>query len=67
MLSQVKRLRSPEIDSQFEFRRLLDRQVGGLGFIETLDDERCRASAQIGVSRQSPAAGTGSLKSLRAL
>jgi hypothetical protein len=34
--SEAKRLGSPEVDDQLEGRRLLDRQIGGLGALEDL-------------------------------
>jgi hypothetical protein len=37
--SEAERLRSLEIDDLLEFRRLLDRQIGGLGALEDLSRE----------------------------
>ena len=34
--SEAKRLGGPEVDDQLEGRRLLDRQIGGLGAVENL-------------------------------
>src|SRR5215468_7641190 len=45
---ETERLGSLHVDDQFEFRRLLDRQIGGLGASENFIDVVASTAGQIG-------------------